>query len=128
MYAVWIRNKSQGGDSMNRMTAVCMLVALALLAVTTDGTAQIYTPENVKNKQLILRQTINTNRKVYVSAGSDELYYIHDNSRLFPVRKSEPVIITAVAAKQGETEVAFKSEKLGKGKIRLYGASTPAHF
>jgi len=97
---------------------------LIVLSLPLYASAQSYTAGNLKGRKLWLRETLNNNRKVYVRAGGQEAYYIHNVSRLFPVRKAEPVTVTDVGQKPEFTEVAYTSQHLGKGKIRIYGASS----
>jgi Zn-dependent protease with chaperone function len=84
--------------------------------------------ENLKGQEFKLRETANVNRKVYVTVNGKTAYYIHDNSRLFPIRKAELVTVSEVRPKKDNIEVLFVSQNLGKGKIRVYDASTPELF
>lgn len=87
-----------------------------------------YTTNNLEGKELILKETVNVNRKVYVRDEGETAYYIHNKSRLFPVRKNEPVKIRSVKVTSDYTEIKFISTNLGKGEIRIYDASTPKLF
>ena len=101
-------------------------LSLLLLVLSAPVMSQTkFSLEALVGQELFLRETPNTNRKVYVKVGNRESYYIHSKSRLFPVRKTEPILIRKVKEKQDHVEVEFSSKYLGKGKIQLYGATTP---
>lgn len=80
--------------------------------------------EQIKGKELYLRQTVNSNRKIYVSIDGKVAYYIHDDSRLFPVRKEELVKIKEINNKKEYVEISFESKNLGKGRVRIYDADS----
>lgn len=98
---------------------------IALAIGTTTAVLGQSPLELTKGKTLLLNETANDNRKVYVSAGEKTAFYIHDMSRLFPVRKSVLVQILDVRTKKDNVEISYISDHLGKGKIRVYGADTP---
>lgn len=102
------------------MKRIMSLFAVSVICVSFSNGQDSYSPENIEGKQLFLRKTINNNRKVYVRADDQEVYYIHQRTRLFPVREPEPVIMREVNQKGKYTELVFYSEHLGKGKIRAY--------
>jgi Zn-dependent protease with chaperone function len=104
-----------------------LIIYTLLIAIPLTSLGQ-NTLENLKGRELSLRETANVNRKVYVAVGDKTAYYIHDQSRLFPVRKAEKVTITSVNRKTEYIDVSYSHPKLGKGKIRIYDASTPEMF
>lgn len=106
-----------------RAAGLIVLLLLCPLAAFAQ-----YTADAVKGRELLLRETANDNRKVYVQVGDTTAYYIHDFSRLFPVRKAEAVTVMGVSQKKNAQEVTFASKNLGKGKIRVFGATTPELF
>ncbi len=108
------------------MKKLSLIFAISFL-VTSHLFAQT-TPENLKGRELKLRETVNVNRKIYVTFGDQTAYYIHESSRLFPVRKTETVKVTEVKTKKDSIEVSFISPNLGKGKIRVYDAHTSDIF
>lgn len=108
------------------MKRLSLLIAISLL-LSSPFFAQV-TPESLKGKDLKLRETANVNRKVYVTVGGETAYYIHDSSRLFPIRKSEAVKISDVKPKKDSIEISFVSSYLGKGKIRVFDANSPDLF
>ena len=104
------------------------LIICTLLLIFPSITFGQTTPENLKGRELFLRETANVNRKVYVTVKDKTAYYIHEQSRLFPVRKTEKVTITAVNRKTEYIDVSYSHSKLGKGKIRVYEAFDPEIF
>ncbi|MFQ5744337.1 MAG: M48 family metalloprotease [Acidobacteriota bacterium] len=102
------------------------LCVMALLTVTTICQSQqsAWGPANLKGGELYLRETPNNNRKVYVHQGGMEFYYIHSESRLFPVREPLKVTVQEIHRRNDHTEVVFINNHLGTGKIEIYGASS----
>ena len=118
-----------GSQERTAMKIERVVAATLLIATLSAGTlfGQGDDPlEGLKGRELYLRETLNSNRKIYVRHEEDVAYYIHSRSRLFPVRKPERVRIHQVLKPaEGRThyEVQFSSQHLGKGKIRIYGTS-----
>lgn len=120
MYA-WVR--------LALITQACLLFTGALPAQTTTVGESAYS--DLKGKQLYLRKTPNSNRKVYLRIGKNEGYYVHGASRMFPVRVAEPVTIKSCKRVEDETtstgaiEIKFASKHLGNGKITVVASSGP---
>lgn len=67
--------------------------------------------------QVILRETYNTSRFVYVEHAGDHVVYEHDESRLFPVPEEVPVVITEIDVDDDSLEIRYRHSALGEGKI-----------
>lgn len=105
-----------------------LLTTTFLLFISLHASVATFAQTNLdglKGRQVNLRGTANVNRKVYVTVDGRTAYYIHDSSRLFPVRKSELVTVSDVRTKKDSIEIVFTSQNLGKGKIRVYDANSP---
>ncbi len=78
-----------------------MLKGLAIGSVflMSSGLGQAETKfsrETLEGQKLFLRETVNSNRKVYVHLAGRTAYYIHQEGPLFPVSRSEAVTIEKV--------------------------------
>ena len=74
----------------------------------------------IQAASLNLRAAINASRTVYIETLVGEAYYLHDRSRLFPLRAPEPVTIEDFSGGPSKVEVKIKSQRLGSGKIAFY--------
>ncbi len=81
---------------------------------------------DLKGKELYLRKTVNSNRKIYVRSGRSEGYYIHAQSRLFPVKTPYRVKIKDCKPTEQDpgVEIRFQHEHLGNGEIIVYTSSS----
>ena len=90
------------------------------------------TLREIKGKTLLLRETPNDNQKGYALFDRASAIYIHQKSRLFPLRQPEFVQITDIVERGNSTvqwldyiQIEYKSEKRGTGRVRIYGAYNP---
>lgn len=96
-----------------KRTALSGLLAGAIaLIAALPANAQV-----AEGSEVLLRQTYNTSRVVYVELEPGVLVsYEHDDSRLFPVTENLPVRITKLE-RGDELEVEFEHATLDDGKI-----------
>ena len=80
----------------------------------------------LEGRELILRPTIESRRKVYIDAGDNDVFALHRGDRLFPLRVAEPVRITAADPEDDHIELEIRSSRLGRGRVDFYGAAPPA--
>lgn len=95
-------------------------VAVAELSPKMKGMIK----DRYEGKAVILRRTINRNRKVYVNVSGKELYYVHLKKALFPVRIDKPVTLTVIDFQKDSIETSFIDEKGKKGKINFHFGRT----
>ena len=97
----------------NRVIAVAVLVAIG-------GSGTWNEPAHAQVQQgaeVVLRQTFNTSRVVYVETSDGYGVYEHDDTRLFPVPKNVRVRISKLERSRNRLTVEYLHQTLGKGKI-----------
>lgn len=105
--------------------SVCLSLFLVRVAVgDVSSEMERIIKEKYEGEAVILRKTINQNRKVYVEVNGKELYYVHLKKALFPVRSDKPVTLTKVDFGKDSIAVSFIDEKGKKGRINFYFGST----
>lgn len=96
--------------------ALCLAVVVAIVAASGPARARPQLSIE-RGANVLLRQTFNTSRSVYVEVGDAIVAYEHAPSRLFPVPEDLPVEITETRIATSGLEVRFRHVSLGEGAI-----------
>lgn len=101
--------------------SVCISVFWVRVAVAdVSSEMERIIKEKYEGETVILRKTINQNRKVYVNFNGKELHYVHLKKALFPVKSDKAVTLTDVDFGKDSIKTSFIDEKGKNGRIKFY--------
>ena len=98
------------------------VAALLLSPVPADAQRWNDLEQALEGRELVLRPTVESRRKLYLNASDPDAFVLHRGDRLFPLREREPVRIIDADPENDHIELELQSSRLGRGRVDFYGA------